>query len=243
MANLPMMCYIGRNQLASIRKNLFRVAPGPQNTVNTPVHRLQQLRARSLIPANLDHDAHLVGIFLAMAQRHFYAQPPPANRREMAWPPKKTTMRPQFRDLKLRILTHDTETADFIVYTAEVTASFLSRFEDPFKVPCIEDEGGCPGIRIQYTRVPIWPILGLRERLGKALGQDLVGAFDPNEIETWEEDAAQAKGTKRKREALSEVLNNSFEEDPPTESVRQASLSQNKKKRCLNESAQVGVVV
>ncbi|KAH6879786.1 hypothetical protein B0T10DRAFT_496050 [Thelonectria olida] len=69
-ANLPMMCYIGKNQFASIRGNLFRVALGPGRSWNEPASRLQQLRQRQLAPSNSDQDAYFIGIFLAMAQRH-----------------------------------------------------------------------------------------------------------------------------------------------------------------------------
>jgi hypothetical protein len=114
----PMLCYMSKSQLASIRKNLFRVAPGPNRSWNEPVHRLQQLRAKILIPANADHDTHFVGIFLAMAQRHFYNAPPPSARRESQWSPgNQHPPQPNFQDIKLRILSHDNDTAEFLVYT------------------------------------------------------------------------------------------------------------------------------
>ncbi|KAK5997768.1 hypothetical protein PT974_00127 [Cladobotryum mycophilum] len=216
LANLPMLCYIGKNQLASIRRNLFRVAPGPGKSWNAPVFRLQQLRAKALVPADSDHDAHFVGIFLAMAQRHFYASPTPSVRRESYWSPRKgKPPRPNFQDLKLRILTHDNDTSDFLVYTGHVTAQFLDRFHNPYGNPCDDEDSEVPGIKIEYTRVPIWPILGLRERLGKALGEDIVGPFDPENMETWEEDEAEKKNRnrKRKREALAQVFNGSFDEE------------------------------
>ncbi|KAH8669274.1 hypothetical protein BGZ61DRAFT_287569, partial [Ilyonectria robusta] len=65
---------------------------------------------------------------------------------------------------------------------------FLEKFRDPFKAPKGGDNTEVSGIRIDYARLPIWPILGLRERLGKALGRDVVRHFDPQEIETWEKD-------------------------------------------------------
>lgn len=237
-ANLPMMCYIGKNQLAAIRKNLFRVAPGPDRSWNEPVWQLQQLRSKLLVPSNTDHDAHFVGIFLAMAQKHFYATPPMSERRDMPMlPSKEIPPCPKFHDLTLRILTHDTDTCEFIVYTGYVTAKFLEKFHDPFKAPANDDDARISGIKIEYTRVPIWPILGLRERLGKALGQDVVGNFDPEEIETWENDKETHDLGKRKREALSEVFNNSFDSESDDEPALTA------KKRCLTEGAPVGVVM
>ncbi|KAJ4173075.1 hypothetical protein NW754_012082 [Fusarium falciforme] len=237
-ANLPMICYIGKSQLASVRSNLFRVASGPGRSWNEPVYRLQQLRARFLVPSNSDHDAHFVGIFLGMAQKYFYPSPPMTGRRDSRLSPGQGIPPcPNFRDLKLRILTHDTDTSEFIVYTGYVTKDFLEKFHDPFKAPPDDDDAEVTGIKIEYTRVPIWPILGLRERLGKALGQDVVGAFNPDEIETWEKDPEKQSGGKRKREVLSEVINSSFEDDSDDEPNLVS------KKRCLSEGTRVGVVM
>ncbi|CAG9948174.1 unnamed protein product [Clonostachys rosea f. rosea IK726] len=173
-ANLPMICYIGKTQLASVRNNSFRLACGPGRSWNDPMFRLQQLRGRMLVPSNSDHDAHFVGVFLGMAQKHFY-------------PSLRITSR---RDLRIspEILTYDTDTLEFIVYTGYVTKEVLEKFHDLFKAPLDDDDAAVSGLKIEYTRVPIWPILGLRERLGKALGQEVVGAFNPGEIETWEKE-------------------------------------------------------
>ncbi|GKU21392.1 unnamed protein product [Fusarium langsethiae] len=210
-ADLPMICYIGETQLASVRNNLFTVSPGPGRSWNEPVFRLQQRRARMLIPLNSDHDAHFVeqGILPC----------------------------PNFHDLKLTILTHDSDTSEFIVYTGYITKEFLEKFHDPFKAPLNDDDAAVSGLRIEYTRVPIWPILGLRERLSKALGQEVVGEFNPDEIETWEKDPERPSGEKRKREAFSEVANSSLDEESDEEP---AVVS---KKRCMNEAAPVGAVM
>lgn len=242
-SRLPMMCYIGKNQLASMRKNLFRIASGPGRTWNGPVSRLQQMRSKALVPANSDHDAHFVAIFLAMAQRHFYGAPVPSSRRDSQWSPSRgKAQRPAFDNVSLRILTHDNDTAEFIVYTGHVTASFLDRFYKPSKAPFGQEEEAA-GMKIEYSRVPIWPILGLRERLGKALGEEIVGQFDPSEMKTWETEEVgdENEHTKRKRDALSEVFNASFEEE--TESEEQHSPPLGVKRRRLPEGTQVGVVV
>ncbi|KAF4955930.1 hypothetical protein FSARC_11709 [Fusarium sarcochroum] len=237
-ANLPMICYIGKTQLATVRNNLFRVAYGPGRSWNEPVFRLQQLKARMFVPSNSDHDAHFVGIFLGMAQKHFYLTPPITGRRDSRMSPKKGIPAcPNFQDLKLRILTHDTDTSEFIVFTGYVTKGFLDKFHDPFKAPLDDEDATVSGLKIEYTRVTIWPILGLRERLGKALGQDVVGAFDPDEMETWEKDPEKQGGEKRMREDLLEVTSSSFEEESKEEPATAA------KKLCLNENTPVGVVM
>jgi hypothetical protein len=144
----------------------------------------------------------------------------------------------------MRILTHDTETSEFLVYTGHVTAKFLDRFFDPSGA-FYEEDGTIAGMKIEFTRVPIWPILGLRERLGKALGEDIVGSFDSNQMETWEFDSESrfsepgAKGAniKRKRTtptALDGSLDEESDEDQPAI----------EKKRCLSEERNlVGVAV
>lgn len=240
--NLPMMCYMSKAQMASIRRNMFRVAHGPGKTLNEPVYRLQQLRSKSLCPANPDEDIHLAGIFLGMAQKHFYSTMTSKLRRDIYSSVfQKPQPRPKFTDLTLRILTHDSETSEFIVYTGHVSAKFLERFHYPHKAPKNEI-GEVDGLRIDYTRVPIWPILGLRERLGQAFGEDVVGPFDPTVMETWNEEETEipcsSSKNKRKREALSEVLNGSFDSE---QEVGSSQTANNKRQR-LQEGPLLGVV-
>ncbi|KAL7931715.1 hypothetical protein V8C35DRAFT_309321 [Trichoderma chlorosporum] len=246
-ANLPMLCYIGKNQLASIRQNIFRVAIGPDNNLNIPVQRLQQLRGKRLIPADPNQDPHFVGIILAMAQRHFYTSPGQLFARDTYWAPRKgECRRPDFQDVKMRILTHDTETCEFLVYTGHVTAKFLDRFYDPSSAPHDED-GNVEGMKIEFARVPIWPILGLRERLGKALGDDIVGSFDANFMETWEDDSP-ASQSKLAESPSSANIKRKRGTPPTIESLEEESDEDESgladKKRCLSgEANRVGVVV
>lgn len=219
----PMLAYVNRGQLAFIRQNLFRIVPGPQTGDNQPVARLQQLRSKQLFPNEIDHDAHFVGILLAMAQAHFYGEAPSrtssqASSRSGSRSPVDAPPPPEFHDVKVQLLTHADETAEFIVYTAVVSAAFLGRFAEPTKA-----SPDASGLDIEYVKVPIWPLLGLKERLGKALGRDVAGeAFEDGasaELETWEshEERQQRMSTLKRRraerEALTEVLNRSFEVD------------------------------
>jgi hypothetical protein len=105
-----------------------------------------------------------------------------------------------------------------------------------FERPRIVVTRGCSdaavsGIKIEYIEVPIWPILGLRERLGNALGQEILGAFNPDEIDTWEKDPEWPGAQNRRREVF---VNSSFEDEP--EEVAS-------KKHGVKKSTQVGVVV
>lgn len=59
-------------------------------------------------------------------------------------------------------------------------AAFLTMFHEPHKTPKGDSE-----VKIGYTHVPVWPVLGLKERLGQALGREVVGDFDPHNMETF----------------------------------------------------------
>ncbi|KAG6062204.1 hypothetical protein E4U32_002625 [Claviceps aff. humidiphila group G2b] len=189
-AHHPMMCYLSKNELAMARERFSRVNPGPGGHPNVPIERLMRNRVKALMPANPDHDAVFVSLFLAMAQHHFYGPPTPISRviHRGVWGPKwepsrAPPRRPPFENVKLRILTHDSDTAEFILYTASVTAEFLDRFYNPSGAPLGDEKPS--GMDIEYVRVPIWPLLGLRERLGTALGEEIVGPFDANRMVTW----------------------------------------------------------
>ncbi|VTT78653.1 unnamed protein product [Fusarium fujikuroi] len=209
-ANLPMICYIGKTQLASIRNDLF-----------APL---------------LDLDEQITNPWLASRScglKYFYPAPSDENKAKhrsrisslQGIPPS-----PNFHDMKLKIMTHDIDTSEFIVYTGYITKEFLEKFHNPFKAPANDDDAMVSGLKIEYTRVPIWPILGLRERLGKALGQEIVGTFDPDKMETWEEDPEKPRSEKRER-ASSLSPSEDTEEEPEIIS----------KKRCLSEGTPVGV--
>ncbi|KAK2593512.1 hypothetical protein QQS21_008778 [Conoideocrella luteorostrata] len=167
----------------SYKSSTLTQRPIIQQTYLCPVFRLRQLHPKALSPANSDHDAYFVAILIAMAQHHFYRAPEPSFCRDSRW----SSEHPPFKDITLRILTHDDAPGEFIVYTGHVSASFLDRFHDPSKTP-MNDDNKAPGIKIEYTRIPIWPILGLRERLGIAVGKEIVGEFDASELEPWETD-------------------------------------------------------
>ncbi|GAB1318293.1 HNH nuclease domain-containing protein [Madurella fahalii] len=248
--NMPMLAYISRSQLAAIRKNLYGVVRGPANTPNEPVARLQRLRSKMLIPANVEHDPYIVAILLAMAQAHFYrdsssrssSQSQGGVRNTIRMPP------PSFRDIKVQVITHDEgneSTPNFVVYTAVVTATFLNRFMFPHKAPASqEDKDVAMGMDISYTPVSFWPILGLKERLAKALGREIAGDpmyGDPDHIGLWDSllepqhppayPTVTLKRRRTDRGPLAEVLNSSFEEEPPSSPDDRPVLSPAAKRR------------
>ncbi|KHN94738.1 uncharacterized protein MAM_07334 [Metarhizium album ARSEF 1941] len=180
------MCYITKDRLAAMRREL--IFPEAYDEAYDPItSRVYRLKAKARMPANSNHDPYLVAMFLAMAQDHFHQVPPSAHRRRQR--SGIPSAGPAFKDLKLRILLHDTQTRELIVHTGHITSNFLEYFYDPHNVPTsTQGQGDALGMKIQYTRVPMWPVIGLKERLGMALGEDLVGQFDPLEVETWDQE-------------------------------------------------------
>lgn len=252
-ASQPILSYVGKAQLVATRRTMYRVIQGPDHSYNGPVERLQQLRSKMFVPENPNHDPLIVGIILALAQKRFYAEPVLTPTK---WYPQRAKPlgpgEPEFHDVTVHLLMNDNDTSEFIVYKGKVTADLLRKFHEPTKNPRaaagktlvdkMEELADDGGIRIEYTRVPVWPILGLKERLGKTLGRDIVGDFDEDNIETWEEEADRKLDRlkrRREREALAEVFNGSFEDDAND------GMPLSGKRRCLvdEESGQVGVVV
>jgi hypothetical protein len=158
-----------------------------------------------------------------------------------------------------------------VVYTALVTSTFLERFAHPTKAPTKSETKGQGdsevnedidvGLEVTYARVPVWPILGLKERLGRALGRDIAGdtalfnGENADNIETWlspEERSCmqrlvkknrarsgkkRRRGEKEQRGILAEMVNSSFETDDDAASCASASedlpvLSPDAKRRC-----------
>lgn len=227
-SNRPILAFVNRNHLALVRRSLYRVMPGPDNgdTQNTPVSNLQKLRSKHLVPEHCDHDSYLVAIMLAIAQSQCYPPAPrsgSSSQRSSQGNLKSTETtysQPQFRDVPVKILSQDSDDADFVIYSTIVTTTFLKRFSDPTKAPAAGALNG--GLKVDVTRVPIWPVLGLKERLAKALGPEVAGeeltqSVLDGDIETWESDQerklrlSSLNNLKRGRDALSEVLNTSFE--------------------------------
>ncbi|TGJ79820.1 hypothetical protein E0Z10_g8935 [Xylaria hypoxylon] len=187
---------------------------GPRGIPNHAVHRLHALRSKLLIPKNVDEDSYFVAVMVAIAQQSVY----PDIRSSEGFMP---------RDVKVRVLTAAEEEDALIVYSATVPAALLSMFHEPDAAPT-----GNWKIKIEYAQVPAWPVLGLNERLGKALGSDIVGDFDTTllntledeeeELQPWETSSPLFKSDspKRKRGVFSEVVNTSFSEDRESDRLK-----------------------
>ncbi|KAK7433434.1 hypothetical protein Landi51_13939 [Colletotrichum acutatum] len=144
-------------------------------------------------------DPFLAAVVLALAQRPFYkAAPPSADKPLMSSPESSSLGEPIFQDTTVCILAvNDKEPPApcFVLYRGIVRKELLQKFHNPTKNYRVEEEEvlagtlrGSTNTQIQYTEVPIWPILGLKERLGRALGKEIAGPFDENNIEMWEQD-------------------------------------------------------
>ncbi|KAG7132658.1 hypothetical protein HYQ45_009022 [Verticillium longisporum] len=189
-AREPTLAYISKKFIHDSRANMYRAFRGPKNRGNSPVESLCRLRSKRLMPSNTDEDPAFAGTLLAMAQKRFYHNAPSAigrsrNARRHAPKPQPA---PAFHDVTVHFMTNDDDGNELIVYTAVVTAAFLARFHAPTKTPAGKNAPGEAtltdlGMKIEYTKVPIWPVVGLKERLGKALGRDLIGDFDENDLD------------------------------------------------------------
>ncbi|KAL2166993.1 hypothetical protein VTG60DRAFT_1887 [Thermothelomyces hinnuleus] len=250
-AGMPMLAYINKSQLAAVRKNLYTVLRGPGGCANEPVSNLQRLRSKMLIPADPDRDPYIIAILLAMAQAHFYHESSSRSSSQSNSQSGRKSVRivpPLFHDVQVQVITHDEgndNNPNFVVYTATVTATFLNRFMFPHKAPKgPAGEEGDAGMDISYTPVSFWPILGLKERLAKALGWEIAGDAiydDPNYIGLWDPliepqqspvyHPVSLKRRRTDREPLSQVFNSSFEEEPPSSSDDLPVLSPAAKKR------------
>ncbi|KAK4233334.1 hypothetical protein C8A03DRAFT_48093 [Achaetomium macrosporum] len=248
---MPMLAYINKSQLASVRRNLYGVLRGPKYGPNEPVARLNELRSKMLLPSNPDHDPYIVAMLLAMAQAHFYRESSsrPSSPSSQSGRKSIRIPSPSFRDVQVQVITHDEgndSSPNFIVYTATVTATFLSRFMFPHKAPTPQsNEDSESGIEISCTPVSFWPVLGLKERLSKALGREIAGDSiydDPDYIGLWDpllepetKPTYHPVSLKRRRgaqrEPLSQISNSSFEEEPPSSSDDRPVLSPATKRR------------
>ncbi|KAK6955747.1 hypothetical protein Daesc_003391 [Daldinia eschscholtzii] len=251
----PLLAYLDRDYLNRIRRNCFRIPPGPGGSFNGPIHRLQTIRAEKLVPKNLDEDHYILATMLAMAQQHVYDNMFTGD----GFAPK---------DVQVRVLAVSKQDNSLVVYSSVIPTSFLTMFHEPSKSP-----KGDAKVTINYQHVPVWPVLGFKERLGQALGKDLIGEFDVDRIETFQDEllpnlegdnsdnveeeefeavlqklekeddstsdaSCIALASKRKRKILSEVFNRSFSEDYESSGYPSELLA----KRRRLEEGRVGVV-
>ncbi|KAK6206207.1 hypothetical protein QIS74_13626 [Colletotrichum tabaci] len=177
----PILAYVDTRAVDAARRNTSRVERD-----HTSVQELNERCCKTYAPLNALQGPFLAGVILALAQRPFYDEPiPPATKS-----PNSITMsslvKAAFHDVAVHVLTVDDESLCspcFIVFRGVVTEALLRKFYHPTENP--QPTGEADGMRIEYTRVPIWPILGLEERLGKALGRDITGNFSKDNMKTW----------------------------------------------------------
>ncbi|KAK8120377.1 hypothetical protein PG999_004497 [Apiospora kogelbergensis] len=174
-SDAPILAYVNRSNLNKMRKKRLRMTRGRDGPDNGPVHRLQKIRANRLVPSNVNEDQYFLAVMIAMAQNSVYAD----NLEGINFSPK---------DVRVRLMTTSKNNDAFIVYTATVPAASLMMFHKPHKAPV-----GDAKILVDYIRVPIWPVMGLKERLGQVLGREVVGHFDQDNMETFDSQGRIAK--------------------------------------------------
>ncbi|KAJ8130763.1 hypothetical protein O1611_g2865 [Lasiodiplodia mahajangana] len=188
----PMLAYYSQGQLNYLRRSMYQNYGSPNGGFNCAGHRLGVLCAKKLQAKNPNEDAYFLAMIIAMAQ-------------ESA---RKTLF---YRDFKARVLSVSQDEKAFLVYTATVPIGFLTKFRAPLAAPT-----GYSGIKIEYTKVPVYPVLGLRERLGEALGSDVVGDLD-NALVNCQGESVPTSGRRAPKRPLPVVSNASFSEnrEPP----------------------------
>lgn len=181
---------------------MYQVHGGPDGTFNQSGHRVGVIRSKKLNAKNPNEDPYFLAMIIAMAQVSSH------------W-------NIMSRKFTARLLSIAEDEKAFVVYTATVPSGLISKFNDPFNAPTNDSD-----ITIEYTKVPVHPILGFRERLGEALGSDIVGDLDAA-LADWEDGkpepapllAPKPSTQKRKRakEAVDDYLTTSFSENrnPP----------------------------
>ncbi|GJC90059.1 hypothetical protein ColLi_12897 [Colletotrichum liriopes] len=190
----PVLAYVDTSTVDAARRNTYRVKRD-----NTPAQKPNKRCYKAFAPPNAHQDPFLAGIILALAQKPFYDEPiAPA-----AKPPKSTAVshlvKAEFHDVVVHILTVDVEepySPLFIVYRGIVTEALLRKFYHPTRNP--QSAGEVAGMLIEYTKVLIWPVLGLKERLGNAPGTDITGNLNKGSIETWFVDAGSNNGRNKR---------------------------------------------
>ncbi|KAH7012759.1 uncharacterized protein B0I36DRAFT_356118 [Microdochium trichocladiopsis] len=222
----PVLAYISRSHLDHVRRDRSRIPRMPDGSDNGPVQRLHDLRSKNLRPSNMDEDPYFVAAIIALAQQAVYTVDA-QSRRTLFIP----------RDVEVRVITVSEEEECFIVYSTVVPAARIKMFDQPNTAPESPAD-----IHIKHTRVPVWPVLGLKERLGHVLGREVVGDFNKNGMVTYKDELTPCpeKGsTKRRCEILPEALNVSFSEDPNAGSP---DHNDNKAKRRRLPKRRVGLV-
>uniref|UniRef100_L7IZQ9 Uncharacterized protein n=1 Tax=Pyricularia oryzae (strain P131) TaxID=1143193 RepID=L7IZQ9_PYRO1 len=148
LSSAPLLAFVDREYPPRARKTLFRVPPGPLDDSyrSSPVLNLIQLRLKGLVPADTDQYAYLVVVLIPMAQQQLYGND--GRRRFKLSPPANEAL-----------------SSDL---------NFLEGFANPART-LHRKPGGASSMRIDYTRVPIWPFYGLKERLASALGSEVTG--------------------------------------------------------------------
>ncbi|KAI5862444.1 hypothetical protein GGS23DRAFT_100801 [Durotheca rogersii] len=195
----PVLAYINLTFLSKVRQNALHVPqhPDPKRR-NTPVIRLNELHARKREPADPFEDAYLVAIMIAMAQQRVDAE----TAKLKATGASNVGL--VLSDIPVSVMTISDDDTCFVIYKATVSKTLLEMFNEPGKAP-----QGSTQTTIEYVQVPIWPLLGLKERLGLALGKSVVGDFDENTIQTFDDvdsdDTDRAATLPRQTRQLSET--------------------------------------
>ncbi|KAK2035939.1 hypothetical protein LZ31DRAFT_636814 [Colletotrichum somersetense] len=214
-SNQPTLVYVDPKSVAAMRCEMSGVG-----RCNASVRRHKKLSYRKAVPSITKEDPFIAAVMLALAQRPFYREPvPSADGLFLSSSASCSLKEPQFHDVTVHILTVDDKEPSepyFIVYKGLVTKELLYKLHEPTKnrraagdATLAGTMGKKRGMYIESTRVLLWPILGLKERLGKALGKEIVGPFDENNIEMWDQNPNPNGGSLKEREHKRQKISSS----------------------------------
>lgn len=176
-SNQPTLVYVDPKSVAAMRRDMYSIS-----RCNASVRRLNKLSYSKAVLSSTKEDPSLAAVILVLAQRPFYREPMPStNGSSVSSPAFSSLKEPKFHDITVHILTVDDNEPSspcFTVYKGLVTKELLYKLPESIKGPQAAGDATQTGtmerkrgIHIESTRVLVWPILGLKERLGKALGK------------------------------------------------------------------------
>ncbi|KAI2631817.1 hypothetical protein GGR54DRAFT_610 [Hypoxylon sp. NC1633] len=199
----PVLAYVDLG-VVQRRRLCFSLRRCPDGGIDECYMRYERQRIREREPQDLAHDHHIFATMLTMAQQHAY----PSVSVGDGFSPK---------DVPVSVITLSHKDKSFVIYRSVIPSALLCMFDNPHEAPPTNVKA-----IIKYKRVPIYPLIGLKERLGSALGRIVMGPSYPQErTETFTYNlvpgsgGAAEHGTPEapKRKALLDVYNSSFCED------------------------------
>ncbi|XP_044721464.1 uncharacterized protein HRG_04379 [Hirsutella rhossiliensis] len=141
---LPVAAHVDRRHITFLRKKKLGMPMGLRD--NLPAFTLVKLKLKRLSPTESLHDPYLVALLLALGQRQWRMLGQEQTRQAAGVTPK--------------VLFSSEDHDHLYLYSAKISSSLLSMFDDPATAPSAPDS-----LPIQITSIPYKPHETLRGRL------------------------------------------------------------------------------